>query len=120
VVRELLVSLQRKLGAAGRVVMEGRDIGTVVFPDAEAKIFLDAEDAVRAKRRHGELSGSSFDEVSREIGERDRRDRERDLSPLVKAGDAVYVDTTNLVIEDVGKRLLEIIKEKLKVGDINR
>jgi len=113
-VREFLVGLQRRLGKEGRVVMEGRDIGTVVFPDADVKVFLDARAAVREKRRHGELSGCRFDEVAKEIEERDRRDRERVHSPLRPADDAVYVDTTDMGIEEVAERLLNIIEERFK------
>jgi len=113
-VREFLVGLQRRLGKEGRVVMEGRDIGTVVFPDADVKVFLDARAAVREKRRHGELSGYRFDEVAKGIEERDRRDRERVHSPLRPADDAVYVDTTDMGIEEVAERLLNIIKERFK------
>ena len=113
-VREFLVRLQRRLGEQGRVVMEGRDIGTVVFPDADVKVFLDARAAVREKRRHGELSGYRFDEVAKGIEERDRRDRERVHSPLRPADDAVYVDTTDMGIEEVAERLLNIIKERFK------
>ena len=113
-VREFLVGLQRRLGKEGRVVMEGRDIGTVVFPDADVKVFLDARAAVREKRRHGELSGYRFDEVAKGIEERDRRDRERVHSPLRPADDAVYVDTTDMGIEEVAERLLDIIRERFK------
>jgi len=102
-VRELLVSFQRSLGKDGGIVMEGRDIGTVVFPDAELKIFLDASLEVRAERRHLELKGEreTKADVSAEIQERDRRDTERKESPLKMAEDAVRIDTSELGIFDV-------------------
>ena len=102
-VRALLVSFQRSLGKDGGIVMEGRDIGTVVFPDAELKIFLDASHEVRAGRRHLELNGESDTkaDVSAEIQERDRRDTERKESPLKMAEDAVRIDTSELGIFDV-------------------
>lgn len=120
VVRETLVSLQRKLAGKGCVVVEGRDIGTVVFPHAEVKIFLDASKSMRAQRRHGEIPGLFLENVAVEMEERDRRDRTREHSPLVRAEDAVYMDTTDLGIEEVEQRLLKVIKEKLKLGDIDR
>ncbi|MBI4949655.1 MAG: (d)CMP kinase [Deltaproteobacteria bacterium] len=118
-VRELLVSFQRSLGEEGGIVMEGRDIGTVVFPDAELKIFLDASHEVRAERRHLELKGvrESRADVSAEIQERDRRDTERKESPLRMAEDAVRIDTGELGIEDVVARALE---EAQKAGLIDR
>jgi cytidylate kinase len=119
-VREFLVPLQRRLGECGNVVMEGRDIGTVVFPDAEVKIFLDAVTEVRARRRHRELSeaGKVEDEglkdVARDISERDRRDSRRARSPLRKAEDAVYIDTSELPVEGVVEKILNIVKENLR------
>lgn len=116
-VREFLVQIQRKLGESGNVVMEGRDIGTVVFPDADVKIFLDAASTVRAGRRSRELEKTAdigaemLEEVAREMAERDRRDSTRAYSPLRKAEDAVYVDTGVLPVEDVVKRLMEIVKQ---------
>src|SRR5581483_12104098 len=97
-VREWMVASQRKLGAGGGVVMEGRDIGTKVFPDAEVKIFLDAAPEVRGERRlrDTESSGRPLEGVLREITERDERDTTRELSPLVAAPDAVRIDSTML------------------------
>lgn len=105
VVRERLVALQRQLGAAGGVVMEGRDIGTVVFPDALVKLYLTASPAVRAERRARELRalGEQVDEaaLARDLAERDRRDAERAESPLRPARDAVVLDTTSLTLDAV-------------------
>jgi cytidylate kinase len=105
VVRERLVALQRTLGAAGGVVMEGRDIGTVVFPDAPVKLYLTADPATRARRRAIELRarGDAVDEsaLARDIEARDRRDASRAHSPLRPAADALVVDTTALSLEAV-------------------
>jgi cytidylate kinase len=105
VVRERLVALQRELGAAGGVVMEGRDIGTVVFPDAPLKLYLTAAPAERARRRAAELraAGETVDEaaLAREIEARDRRDSERAHSPLRPAPDAVVIDTTQMPLATV-------------------
>lgn len=120
-VREFLVDLQRKLGSEGSVVMEGRDIGTVVFPDADVKIFLDAPHEVRAKRRHKELvekGGQAISEqVSKDLLERDRRDAAREASPLKKAEDAVYIDTGSVTIEQVVEIIIKEAKGRSKVGD---
>ncbi len=106
-VRRLLVTQQQRIGAHGGVVMEGRDIGSVVFPHAELKIFLDADFEERARRRHAQHLEqgieSSLEMTRKEVEERDRRDRERKLSPLVQAPDAVYLDTTAMsAVEAVG------------------
>jgi len=105
VVRTRMRDLQRGLGAQGGVVMEGRDIGTAVFPDAEFKFFLDADVEVRARRRYVELAAkkvsTSFEEVLRQLRERDVRDRGRALAPLKRADDAVLIDTTNLDTDQV-------------------
>ena len=116
-VRRALVEKQRQMGAAGGVVMEGRDIGSVVFPDAGVKIYLDADPAVRARRRVREMEekGQPLDagEVEREIRERDRRDSTRADSPLVRAPDAVYVDTTALGPDEVERVILEIVGKRI-------
>jgi cytidylate kinase len=116
-VRRAMVEMQRRMGASQSVVMEGRDIGSVVFPNADAKIFLDADPAVRAGRRVREMEekGQKLDaaEVEREIRERDRRDSTRADSPLVRAKDAVSVDTTPMSIEQVEQAILEIIQERI-------
>lgn len=114
VVRTRMRDLQRGLGEHGGVVMEGRDIGTAVFPDAEFKFFLDADVEVRARRRYAELAAkkvsTSFEEVLRQLRERDVRDRGRALAPLKRADDAVLIDTTNLdanqVVNEMKSRIV--------------
>jgi cytidylate kinase len=103
-VREVMVKRQRALGLGGGVVMEGRDIGTAVFPNADVKIFLDAEESVRAERRVVQIGPRSTEDTQRVIAElaaRDQRDRTRSASPLVAGPDAVHVDTTHKSIDDV-------------------
>ncbi|MBI4428185.1 MAG: (d)CMP kinase [Ignavibacteriales bacterium] len=119
-VREVLVREQRKMAAKGGVVLEGRDIGTVVLPDAELKIFMVANVAERARRRKKELAvaGVDVDEknLASEIEERDRRDSTRDTSPLKQARDAIVLDTSNLTLNEqvffIVERANEIIKKK--------
>ena len=117
VVRERLVALQRQLGAAGGVVMEGRDIGTVVFPDALVKLYLTASPAARAGRRARELRalGEQVDEaaLARDLAERDRRDAERTHSPLRPAPDAVVLDTTNLTLDAVVDAMEGVARARL-------
>lgn len=117
VVRTALVERQRELGAAGGIVMDGRDIGTVVFPAAELKVFLVASLEERARRRLAELGdkahGISLQEMCRQIQERDRQDSERELSPLRKADDAVEIDTSALSIDDQVQRILTLVKERI-------
>jgi cytidylate kinase len=107
VVRDAMRELQRQAGAAGGVVMEGRDIGTAIFPDAEFKFFLDADVTVRARRRHQELAAkgvqTDFDQVLEQLRERDRRDRGRELAPLKKAADATLIDSSGLTVDEVVK-----------------
>lgn len=116
-VRRALLGLQRRLGEPGRVVLEGRDIGTVVFPDAEVKVFLTASDEARAKRRHAELEKAghqvAFAEVLADMRERDTRDRERDIAPLKPADDAVVLDTSDLPLETVIDRLEALVRPRL-------
>lgn len=116
-VRVRLVQLQQELAAAQDVVMDGRDIGTVVLPDAQVKIFLTASVQVRAKRRFLEMQekGQSADlaEIEKEIAERDHRDMTREVSPLKQADDAVLVDTSEMSIDEVTARILEIVSEKI-------
>ncbi|MFZ3072111.1 MAG: (d)CMP kinase [Thermodesulfobacteriota bacterium] len=124
-VREFLVNEQKKLAQDGFCVMEGRDIGTVVCPDADVKIFLDAEGEARATRRHVQLkqagkSSHSLDEIGKEISERDRRDTSRAESPLKKADDAILIDTTSLTLEEVLAMVLKEVKERIILGDIHR
>lgn len=116
-VRAALLGLQRRLGAAGGVVMDGRDIGTVIFPGADAKFFVSASPAARARRRHEELlaRGLPSDEarVRAEIEERDARDAGRDVAPLRAADDAVAIDTTALTPEQVLERMLAVVESRL-------
>jgi cytidylate kinase len=116
VVRERLVALQRALGAAGGVVMEGRDIGTVVFPAAPAKLYLTAAPETRAERRAAELrrQGTVVDTatLAREIAERDRRDAGRVHSPLRPAADAVVLDTTRLSLDEVVDEMERIVRAR--------
>ncbi len=116
-VRQALVKKQQEMGAAGGVIMDGRDIGSVVFPDAEVKIYLDAAVEERAARRYKELTEKGIKTVlslvRQDIAERDERDRNRLFGALVKVKDAVTVDTTGLSIEQVTAKINGIIKEKL-------
>jgi CMP/dCMP kinase len=114
-VRDWMVDRQRELGAAGGVVMEGRDIGTRVFPDAEVKIFLDAAPEVRGSRRFLQHPATSAppESVLAELRARDERDRTRANSPLVPAPDAVLIDSTNLTLDQVLQRACEVIDSKL-------
>jgi cytidylate kinase len=114
-VREWMVEHQREMGAGGGVVMEGRDIGTKVFPDAEVKIFLDAAPEVRGNRRFLQNPNAAAPQASvlAELRARDQRDRTRANSPLVPAPDAVLIDSTNMTLEQVVQRAVEIVDEKL-------
>lgn len=115
-VREILVRRQQELGAQGGVVMEGRDIGTVVLPQADLKIFLTASPEVRARRRADEMAGRGkpvdFEQMKEEVIERDRRDTERTASPLAAATDAVIVDSTAMGPEEVARVIVLLAKEK--------
>ena len=114
-VRRELVSKQRQYAAVASVVMEGRDIGTVVYPRAQVKIYLDASPEVRARRRVDELGGD-YEQVLREIRERDDRDATRADSPLRRADDAVYLDTGDLDEEGVILAVLSIVRERTSNG----
>jgi cytidylate kinase len=114
-VRRALVTKQREIGEKASIVMEGRDIGTVVFPDATVKIFLDAIPEERATRRANEVALPA-EIVERQIRERDQRDRRRAESPLVQAPDAVYVDSTGLSVEEVEAAILKIIRDRTSNG----
>ncbi|MEM8984672.1 MAG: (d)CMP kinase [Pseudomonadota bacterium] len=111
-VREALVELQRGYRAPPGLVADGRDMGTVIFPDAKVKVFLTASAEERAERRHKQLKekgiGVSLSALSREIAERDSRDANRSVAPLRAADDAIEVDSTNLSVEDVVARVLEL------------
>lgn len=113
-VREWMVARQREMGAHGGIIMEGRDIGTKVFPDAEVKIFLDAAPEVRGDRRFRQKPSLPSDAVIAELRERDRRDRTRAASPLVPAPDAVVVDSTHMSIDEVIARAEAIIAARQK------
>lgn len=119
-VRRAMVSKQRELATNGSVVMEGRDIGSVVFPDARVKIFLDAPSEERADRRNREMERRGVavdrDGTARELAERDHRDRTRAEAPLVQAPDAVYVDSGGLTIEQVEEQVLKIVRERTANG----
>lgn len=112
-VRLKLVELQRELAAKQDVVMDGRDIGTYVLPNASTKIFLTASSFVRAKRRYKELTEKGFDcdfdEIEEEIIKRDKQDSEREMAPLKQAEDAILIDTSDLSIEEVTEKIKEII-----------
>ena len=116
VVRARMRELQRAAGARGGVVMEGRDIGTAVFPDAEFKFFLDASPEVRAERRWRELAARGVkitrEEVLAQLRERDRRDRERELAPLIPAPDAIVIDASRLSVDEVVAMMAQHIKAR--------
>jgi cytidylate kinase len=117
-VRKRLVGWQRRMVRGKRVVMEGRDIGTRVLPGALVKIFLTGKFQERAKRKYLEIRRRrgkiNFEDLCLEIKKRDRKDRQRKIDPLRKAEDAVVIDTTNLNIEGVLKKIMEIVKERRK------
>jgi CMP/dCMP kinase len=115
-VRAWMVSHQREMGAGGGIVMEGRDIGTKVFPDADLKIFLDADPVVREQRRmtQQKISGAVAAAVAADLRERDRRDRTRATSPLVAAPDAVVINSTSMSEDDVLAQIEKLINAKLK------
>lgn len=116
-VRKKMVKLQRQMGQEGNVVMEGRDIGSNVFPNADVKIYLDADEQSRVQRRAKQLTEQNVsiceDELSRQINERDKRDSTRKDAPLIKMPDATVVDTTNLTIDEVFDKVCRIVEEKM-------
>jgi cytidylate kinase len=114
-VRRALVEKQRAIGAATSVVMEGRDIGSVVFPEAQVKIFLDAVPEERVRRRMEE-TGRPREAIAEQLRQRDDRDRERAESPLVQAPDAVYIDSTGMSLDEVEEAILKVIRTKLSNG----
>ena len=119
-VREIMVNIQRKLAIGKKVIVEGRDIGTVVFPNADLKIYLDADPKVRAKRRQLQNEEnnieSTYEEILKQIIQRDNNDKNKKVGALKKAEDAILVDSTNLSIEEVTKKIESLINEKLKEG----
>jgi len=116
VVRRRLAEIQRRLGGAGGIIAEGRDMGTVVFPEAEVKFFLDARPTVRGERRHRELVAkgdkATLLEVSEELIARDRNDQGRELAPLKAAADAILVDSTERTVEEVVELMVRLIGER--------
>ena len=121
-VRAVLVSRQRDYAADGGLVIEGRDIGTVVFPRADVKLYLDASPQERARRRSNDVAHAAgrdragVDVVAQALEARDRSDRTRAVSPLTKADDAVYLDTTGVPIEQVVAQALEIVRARMPAG----
>ena len=115
-VREEMVNQQRRMGEAGGVVMDGRDIGTVVFPNAEIKIFLTASVKERAMRRYKEMLAKGekvkLDELEKQIAERDRQDSEREIAPLKQAEDAELLDSSDMTIAEVAEHILKTVQEK--------
>ncbi len=116
IIRDKMTPLQREMGKQANIIMEGRDIGTVVFPDADVKIFLDCSVEERANRRfkQNQEKGISctYEEVLESIKERHRLETEREVAPFVQAEDAIYVDSTKLTIEEVVEKIIKIIEEK--------
>jgi cytidylate kinase len=114
-VREWMVARQQELGKDGGVVMEGRDIGTTVFPNADLKVFLDADPVIREQRRLDQqhIKGPSAASMAAQLRERDQRDRTRAVSPLVAANDAVKIDSTDLTEDQVLEQIQALVKEKL-------
>jgi CMP/dCMP kinase len=114
-VREWMVARQREMGISGGVVMEGRDIGTKVFPDADLKIFLDADPVVREQRRREQhkIKGDMAESVAAELRERDRRDRTRAASPLIAADDAITIDSTKLGEDEVLAQVERLVRDKI-------
>ena len=116
VVRRRLAEIQRQLGAAGGIVAEGRDMGTVVFPQAEVKFFLDARPEVRGERRYRELAAkgeqATLLEVSEQLIARDRNDQDRELAPMKPAADAILIDSTELKVEEVVELMVHLIEER--------
>lgn len=117
-IRDKVTPIQRQMGENQNIIMEGRDIGTVVFPNADVKIYLDATAEERARRRvlQNQEKGieASYEEVLEKIKERDKRDSTREIAPLKKAEDAIYVDSTNLNIDQVVEEVINIIKKVSK------
>lgn len=115
-VRKKLLEKQRQIAQQKNVVMEGRDIGTIVFPHADVKIYLDASPEVRARRRvkQNEEKGmiTPYEETLKNIMDRDKRDATRKIAPLKQAEDAIYIDSSNMIVEEVVKKIVNIIEQK--------
>ena len=118
IVREHLVKLQREMAKSIDVIMEGRDIGTNVFPNADVKIYLDATPEERAQRRFRQNKengiNTPYEEILKNVIDRDYRDSHRELSPLIKAPDATYIDSTGMTVEEEANEVIKIIKDKIK------
>lgn len=123
-VRQAMLNAQRQMGNRGGVVLEGRDIGTVVFPDADLKFFLSASPEERARRRFEELTRKgekvTLAETTADVIKRDRQDSERDLAPLRQAEDAVLIDSSHLSIDEVLARMIALCRTKIESMDSNR
>lgn len=117
-VRQKLLEIQRKMAEGKNIIMEGRDIGTVIFPNADIKIYLDASPEERARRRvqQNQEKGilTSYEEVLKSIKDRDQKDKTRKIAPLRKAEDAIYMDSTNMTIEEVTNEMVKMIKQRYK------
>lgn len=117
IIRDKVTPMQRKMGETQNIIMEGRDIGTVVFPNADVKIFLDCSVEERAKRRYKQNLekgiNETFEEVLANIKERHKLETEREVAPFIKADDAIYIDSSNMTIEEVSEKIIEIIKQKV-------
>ena len=122
-VRKFLFDLQQRIAAENNCLMDGRDIGTVVLPNARLKIFLTASPEARAKRRYDELiakgANVSFDEILKDLNERDYQDSHREIAPLKPAEDSVILDTTDLTFEEVKNKIIELTKERQNNGKAN-
>jgi cytidylate kinase len=116
--REVLVQMQREMGKGGGVILEGRDIGTVVFPEAEVKFYMDAKSEERTKRRYDEMvekgMAVNFKKTQKELMRRDHNDMHRVYSPLKKASDAIFIDSTYYTVEEVVREMIRVIKERVK------
>ena len=116
IVRQRMADLQRSMGRSGSVVAEGRDMGTVVFPEAEVKVYLDASPETRARRRFNELAAKdstlTLEQTLADVMRRDRRDKERAVAPLRRADDAVFIDSTALPVDAVVDRILQEVNSK--------
>jgi cytidylate kinase len=116
-VRQSLLSLQRRMGENGGVVLEGRDVGTVIFPNAEAKFFLDASLEERGKRRYKELAAKGLDvtlkQTIEDVNKREIHDSSRDIAPLKMADDSILVDSTNVGIKEVVEKMIKVVQNKV-------
>jgi len=117
-IRDKITPIEQEMGKTTDIIMEGRDIGTVVFPNADVKIFLDCSIEERANRRYKQNIAKginqTYEEVLENIKQRHKLETEREIAPLIKSEDAIYIDSTNLTIEEVTDKIIDIIKEKRK------